>query len=174
MVRLDRTIATGSAITNYSTPEFVLGQATRTDEYFMGQINNVRFYNRALSDSEISQLSGMGYTINSSAGSGGSITPEGSIAVRAGSEISFSIKANTGYEIADVKVDNSSVGKVSSYTLSNISENHRIEATFLRTTYAIDVVAGSGGSINPGKKVNVNYGGEQTFSIKPDDRFQHC
>ena len=168
---LDRTIATGSAITNYSTPEFVLGQATRTDEYFMGQINNVRFYNRALSDSEISQLSGIGYTINSSADSGGSITPAGSIAVRAGSEISFSIKANIGYEIADVRVDNSSVGKVHSYKFSNISENHRIEASFIRLTYAIEVDAGSGGSINPGKKVTVNYGGEQTFLIKPNDGF---
>ena len=82
---LDRTISAGTAITNYSTPELILGQATQTGTYFRGQINDVRMYNRVLSDNEIAQLSGKGYTVTSSAGTGGTITPSGSVAVGAGS-----------------------------------------------------------------------------------------
>ena len=97
---LDRTISAGTAITNYSTPEFVLGQATETDKDFDGQICDVRIYNRALSDNEIAQLSGKGYTVTSTAGTGGTITPSGSIAVSAGAGISFSIMPSPGYRIS--------------------------------------------------------------------------
>jgi hypothetical protein len=168
---LENTISTGTAITYYSTPEFVLGQATRTAGFFKGQINNISLYNKALSDNEVAQLSGKSYTISSSAGPGGSISPSGSVAARVGSEITFNISANSGYQIADVLVDNSSVGAVSSYKFSNISNDHRISASFKPRTYSITVVARDGGKISPGGVVIINSGGKQVFTIKPDDGY---
>jgi hypothetical protein len=168
---LDKTIGSGAAIANYSTPELILGQATQTGTYFRGQINNVRMYNRVLSDNEVAQLSGKGYAITSSAGTGGTITPSGSIAIGAGSAISFSIRANSGYRIADVRTDNVSRGAVSSYEFRDISGDHIITATFQRIAFSISAEAGNGGHINPEGKINVNNGSKQTFSIKPDNGY---
>ena len=70
------------------------------------------------------------YTITATAGTGGSISPSGSVVVNHGASQSFTITANTDYVIADVKVDGVSVGAVSSYTFSNVTANHTIEASF--------------------------------------------
>jgi hypothetical protein len=164
---LDRTIAAGNAITNYSTPELVLGQATQTGTYFKGQINDLRMYNRILSDNEIALLSGKGYTVTASAGTGGTITPSGSIAVSAGSDVSFNIAAGSGYEIADVRIDNVSVGAVSSYKFTNITGDHRITAVFRRLKFSITSLAGTGGSIDPNGKITVDYGSKRIFTINP-------
>ena len=72
-------------------------------------------------------------TITASAGEGGSITPSGMVSVNSGSNQTFNIIPNSGYEISDVKVDGSSVGAVNSYTFNNISSNHTITATFALT-----------------------------------------
>ncbi len=108
-----------------------------------------------------------GYTITASAGPGGDINPSGSVAVSAGTDLSFSISANSGYQISDIKVDNSSVGVRSTYRFSNITSNHTISATFRRIAYTITANAGSGGSISPKGTVSVNNGSDQTFTIIP-------
>jgi len=71
------------------------------------------------------------YTITASAGSHGSISPSGSITVNQGSDKSFTITPNTGYQIDDVLVDGSSMGAVSSYTFTNVTQDHTIYATFV-------------------------------------------
>ncbi len=68
------------------------------------------------------------YTIIASAGTGGLITPSGSISVTYGQNQAFSISANTGYKISDVLVDAVSVGAVSSYTFTNVTGPHSITA----------------------------------------------
>jgi hypothetical protein len=65
-----------------------------------------------------------------SAGTGGSISPSGSVSVAQGGGKTFIIAANTGYQISSVKVDGISQGAVSSYTFSNVSTNHTISASF--------------------------------------------
>jgi hypothetical protein len=169
---LDKSITSGTAITNYSTPEMVIGLATITGSCFKGQMNDVRMYNRILSDSEIAQLSGKGYTINSSAGSGGTITPSGDLTVSAGSDISFSISPGSGYQISDVTVDNSSVGAVSSYKFTYVSDNHKISASFRRISYSITAEAGTGGTISPEGTITANNGSKQTFTIKPENGYK--
>ena len=69
-------------------------------------------------------------TITSSAGPNGSISPSGNIIIDQGSDKSFIISPDAGYQIADVLVDGSSVGAVSSYTFTNVSQAHTISATF--------------------------------------------
>lgn len=78
------------------------------------------------------------YTITVSAGDNGSISPtggtSGTISAAEGTNRVFTIKADEGYEISDVTVNGSSVGAVSSYTMSNISADVKISATFVATT----------------------------------------
>ena len=71
------------------------------------------------------------YTITASAGSNGSISPSGNVTVNQGLDKSFTITPDTGYSIDDVLVDGSSVGAVSSYTFTNVTEDHTIYATFI-------------------------------------------
>lgn len=70
------------------------------------------------------------YTITASAGEGGSISPSGTVRVARGSDRSFTISAEDGYEISDVFVDSESIGAVSSYTFENVRADHTIEAVF--------------------------------------------
>lgn len=70
------------------------------------------------------------YTITASAGAGGSISPSGSTQVLQTGSRSYAISANSGYEIADVKVDGVSKGVLSSYSFSDVSSNHSISVTF--------------------------------------------
>jgi len=70
------------------------------------------------------------YTITATAGSGGTIEPSGTVLVSPGAYQSFTITPNTGYHVEDVKVDDSSVGKVLTYTFPSVATNYTIEATF--------------------------------------------
>ena len=70
------------------------------------------------------------FTIVSSAGPGGSITPLGSRSVNSGADQTYTIIANSGYHIDDVKVDNVSIGTPASHTFSNVTANHTIAASF--------------------------------------------
>ncbi|MGA9236326.1 MAG: fibronectin type III domain-containing protein, partial [Desulfobacterales bacterium] len=76
------------------------------------------------------------FTITATPGNHGSISP-GTVSVEQGSGKTFTITANSGYEIADVVVDNQSKGAVNSYTFNNIAANHIITATFNAVLAAI-------------------------------------
>ncbi|WP_407521112.1 HYR domain-containing protein [Lacibacter sp. MH-610] len=70
------------------------------------------------------------YTITATAGTGGSISPSGSVTVNENTNQSFSITAASGYEINDVLVNNVSQGAISSYTFNNVTANQSISAIF--------------------------------------------
>ena len=70
------------------------------------------------------------YKITVTEGKNGSITPNGVVKVEKGEDQTFKIKAEKGYEIADVLVDGKSVGAVAKYTFKNVKAKHTIEATF--------------------------------------------
>jgi len=77
------------------------------------------------------------FTITSSAGSGGSISPSGAVTVNSGDLKTFTITPNNGYKISDVKVDGISIGAVSTYTFTNVTDNHTIEAVFEKSETVI-------------------------------------
>ena len=70
------------------------------------------------------------FTITATADEHGSISPSGTVTVKRDGSQPFTITPNSGYQIADVKVDGTSVGVVNSYTFENVTANHTIEATF--------------------------------------------
>lgn len=71
-------------------------------------------------------------TITASAGTGGSISPSGTVTVASGTSKKFTISPRWFYRIYDVKVNGVSVGAVRSYTFSNVKGNQTISATFKR------------------------------------------
>jgi hypothetical protein len=70
------------------------------------------------------------FTITASAGSGGSISPSGTITVNSGASQSLTITASSGFKVSSVTVDGASQGAITSYTFSNVQANHTISATF--------------------------------------------
>ena len=70
------------------------------------------------------------HTITASAGDNGSILPLGAVTLNHGADQTFTITPDEGYGVEDVKVDGSSVGAVTTYTFTNVTADHTIEATF--------------------------------------------
>ena len=89
------------------------------------------------------------YTIKATAGTGGSISPLGSISVREGRDQTFTITPDKGYAVANVKIDGKSIGAVKSYTFENVRRTHTIEVIFMKangnpqTGVFVDVATGS-------------------------------
>ncbi len=70
------------------------------------------------------------HVITATAGEGGTITPSGVISVEDGADQSFTITPDEGYVIEDVLVDGRSVGQVSEYTFTEVTDDHSIMVTF--------------------------------------------
>ncbi len=70
------------------------------------------------------------FTISTSAGTGGSISPSSIAKVNIGGSQAYTITPSTGYFIADVLVDNVSIGAVTSYAFVNVQTSHTISAMF--------------------------------------------
>ena len=72
------------------------------------------------------------YTIEATAGAGGSISPSGGVSVREGGDQTFTITPDKGYAVSNVKIDGKSIGAVKSYTFENVSRTHTIEVIFVK------------------------------------------
>lgn len=94
------------------------------------------------------------YTINASAGTGGTIYPSGKIVVKEGASQGFTITPDQGYSISDLLVDGISKGKISNYTFSNITSDHQIHASFEKISQQTEY-----------KKLSVDYRGEGSGTI---------
>ena len=70
------------------------------------------------------------YTINATAGNGGTITPNGNTTVNHGATQAYTITANAGYTIDKVTVDGMNMGAPAAYTFVNVTANHTINVTF--------------------------------------------
>lgn len=130
----------------------------------------VGFYKSSAAD-----LPNAAYTITSSVvGSGGKILPAGASSVTSGSDKSYSITPiSAQYYIADVVVDGSSVGPVASYTFTNVSRPHTIQASFTdkKSNLITSAVNGIGGIINPMGAQKVDLGADKSFVIRPNTNY---
>lgn len=70
------------------------------------------------------------FTITATAGTGGTITPSGTVSVNEQADETFTIAPVTGYRIKDVQADGISVGAVSSHTFTAVTADHTLTATF--------------------------------------------
>jgi len=84
--------------------------------------------------------------ITATVGTGGSISPSGSVSVNEGGSQTFTITANSGYRTSNVLVDGQSVGAVSSYTFDNVTADHTISASFTKISISSSNKSSSSGS----------------------------
>ena len=121
--------------------------------------------------------------ILATAGPNGTITPAGNITVPYGYAQSFTIKANSGYVIEQVLVDNELLDlpydvidfTTYVYGFSNVTTNHTIYATFKTSYHDVTINGntealcgpGGGGSVYP-STMAVPYNGTQKFTFYPD------
>lgn len=77
------------------------------------------------------------YTIRAVSGGHGMLTPSGDVSVSHGGNQVFNITPDTGYYVLDVVVDGRSVGAVSSYTFTSVTEGHWIYGTFAPAKIAV-------------------------------------
>ncbi|MHC1725112.1 MAG: RHS repeat domain-containing protein [Syntrophobacteraceae bacterium] len=99
-------------------------------------------------------------------GGNGTITPS-SPNVGYGGNQTFAITPAAGRHITGVLVDGVSMGAITSYTFSNVTAPHSIQAAFGINAYSITTSVDSGsGTISPAS-ASVNHGESRTFTITP-------
>ncbi|MBI2853339.1 MAG: S8 family serine peptidase [Chloroflexi bacterium] len=87
------------------------------------------------------------YTISSSAGTGGTISPAGGVKVNPGGSQTFTIAPSVEYRIDRVTVDGVPVGAVASYTLAGVTANHTIAASFAPASSPLAVNTAAAGNV---------------------------
>ena len=98
----------------------------------------------------------------------GTISPSDTM-VFCTSDVSMTITPDDCYHIDSVFIDGVYSGNISSYTFSDINENHTISATFVRDSYTVTATAGEGGSITPAGESEVLCGDSQSYTIIPEE-----
>jgi len=102
----------------------------KVDGVSVGAVTTYTFENVTSSHIIEAMFEPITYSITTSAGSGGSISPLGTVKIKYGDSKTFTIIPNSGYKISNVKVDGVSVGAVSSYTFNNVTSDHTISVAF--------------------------------------------
>jgi len=112
------------------------------------------------------------YSINASAGANGSVSPAGTASIEHGGSATYIITPDSGYTIADVLVDSVSQGAITSYTFSNVTDDHSLQATFASDSLTVSATAGEGGTIAPSGTIAVSRGDSLTLSITADENYE--
>lgn len=98
------------------------------------------------SDVSIAAFSIDWWTVNASAGTGGTITPSGVVNVTEGANSNFSVTPGSGFQISALTVDGASAGALATYTFNSVVGHHTIDASFLDIAApGVAVVSPAGG-----------------------------
>lgn len=115
------------------------------------------------------------YSIDVFGGPGGIVAPQGFAGVSSGSDFPIEIKPDPGFQIADILIDNISIGTTSLYVFTNVSSNHTFYAVFSpipSNAYSITASAGPNGAISPVGVTSFAAGSSYTYSITPANGFE--
>lgn len=180
-----QTVYKGASLTITATPDagsqlksFKVDGANKSNPY---TLTNIQANHRV--EVEFEAIPVTTHTITATAGANGSISPSGQVSVNDGASQNFTIAADTGYRIKDVKVDGASQGAISTYTFTNVQEDHTIEATFKETpvvveTYTVVVTDNTTGlsnygTISPAAGTHtVNVGTTTTVTATPNSGYK--
>lgn len=111
------------------------------------------------------------YTITATVGDNGTITPNGATTVEHGTNQTYTITADAGYQIAKLTVDGATVPIANTYTFNSVVANHTIDVTFEKQVFVITASSGEFGSISPSGNVEVVVGKDQEFFLIPNDGY---
>ncbi|MBN1123716.1 MAG: InlB B-repeat-containing protein [Sedimentisphaerales bacterium] len=143
------------------------------NEGFSGVISDVRIYNTALDSTEIQQIYTEGiqvqetYQITASAGTGGSISPSGTVTVVESTSQTFTIQSDTGYYLSGVTVDSINVGTMETYLFNNVTEDHTIAVSFSKNQYSLQIEAQNGTVLCNPSKAMYEHGDTVTLTATP-------
>ncbi len=118
------------------------------------------------------------YTLDISAGSGGSVDPSGVISKGPGEDQTFVARPilNSNYVVDQWLLDGIPVANLNgstTYTLSDIIANHTVQVTFkaVVVTYAVTPSAGPNGNVSPNTAQIVNSGAGVSFNGSPNANY---
>ncbi|MBS1742524.1 MAG: lamin tail domain-containing protein [Bacteroidetes bacterium] len=100
------------------------------DGVSVGAVSSYEFTNVQAPHTITASFTLINYTIVATSGANGTVTPAGSSSVGCGSNSIYTITPSTCYHVADVLVDGVSVGAVTTYTFTDVQDDHTISATF--------------------------------------------
>jgi hypothetical protein len=112
-----------------------------------------------------------GIAITASAGANGAISPSGPTGVTSGSNQTFTITPNPGFAVSALVVDGVQQPAATTFTFSNVTTDHYINAYFAPSGIGITAAAGPNGSISPAGATAVTSGSNQTYTITPNTGF---
>ena len=169
----------GSATRTYNTPVDVGNNTGHTldlapGDYFFAVTAYNGYGESGYSEEVIAEIASpvfVTFSITASAGQNGSISPAGQVTVNQDSSQTFTITPAQNYHVSNVLVDGVSVGALTSYTFSNVTNDHTISAAFAIDTHTIATLAGDQGSISPNGPVTVNHGANQLFVITANENY---
>jgi hypothetical protein len=111
------------------------------------------------------------YTVTSSAGAGGSISPSGATTINQGGKPVLTVTPDPGYHIAGVNGTCGGSLNGNTYTTNPVTANCTVQASFAINTYTVTSSAGAGGSISPSGAATVNHGGKPVFTVTPNQGY---
>lgn len=110
------------------------------------------------------------YIVDVKPGDHGTTTRNGENSVVSGSNLSFTITPNTGWEVASV--DGATLVSPNTYSVSNVTGNLVINITYaavsLATSHIVTVIQGNHGVSNPNGSQVVQNGASLSFTVSPD------
>jgi hypothetical protein len=112
------------------------------------------------------------FEIAAGADSNGSISPAGATAVPYGSNKTYTVTPNPGFIVAALVVDGTLLPGATTYTFTNVTASHYINAYFAPAPpFTITAGSAGNGSIAPQGATPVPPGTSQTFYFTPDPGF---
>ncbi len=109
-------------------------------------------------------------------GVGGTVSPSGVVNIPENGERTFTFSPNQWFVIDEILIDGVSKGSITSYTLSNVTGEHSIEAIFKKDPnapdlYLITASANANGIISPEGTQTIETGKSSSFSCTPDNGY---
>ena len=141
-----------------ATTGFVIGSSNNNERYFDGSLDELRVYDRAISDDEVAQLAQVPtYTLSYSSGDNGTITGITPQTINGGDNgTSITAIANDHYHFV-----NWSDGSTNNpRTDTNVNQDIGVTANFFIDTYTLTFSAGSHGSISGTTPQTIDYGAD--------------
>lgn len=155
--------AVGVDSSSYSFP----GSTTVGSWFFLLQVTDGTGTSVNSSAVSVTVVSTPVFTITVTQAAHGTINP-GTVSVSYGGDQSFTISADVGYYIADVLVDEVSVGAVASFNFVNVTSDHSLTAIFTAVEYTLNVsVVGDGSVALSPSQATYHYGDVVQLTATP-------
>ncbi len=168
----DVTVPRGSSMPFEIVPEDCYRVAdVVVDGASQGAVASYVFVDVAASHSIVASFAPLTRTIRTTAGAHGTISPAGPVAVGCGSDASFTVRPDACAHVLDVQVDGLSVGPVTAYAFTNVTQNHRLVASFALDAFTVSVSAGPHGAVSPNGTPSFDCGSSPAFTMTPDAHY---